>query len=128
VESGYVKPEVLARKPSEIPLVRYVLSTGDIDQGDLYAAISEEQNLPIGRPDEISVPVTRSFPSDVARRWSVLPFKLVAGSLHVAGSEPPTEEMHIELSAFSSMEIRFQLITPTEFEELAEEYLPTGSS
>jgi adsorption protein B len=128
VESGYVKPEVLARKPSEMPLVRYVLSTGDIDQGDLYAAISEEQNLPIGRPDEISVPVTRSFPSDVARRWSVLPFKLVAGSLHVAGSEPPTEEMHIELSAFSSMEIRFQLITPTEFEELAEEYLPTGSS
>lgn len=95
-----------------------------IEERDLYEAISLEQNLPMGRPEGVSAPVTRSFPAEVSRRWQVLPFKVVAGSLHVAASEPPTDEMHRELSTFSSMEIRFQLVTPTEYKELTEEYLP----
>jgi hypothetical protein len=32
--------------------------------------------------------------------------------------------MHDDLRKFSSLEIRFHLVTPSEFEELAEEYLP----
>ncbi len=72
--------------------------------------------------------VTRSFPAAVSRRWQVLPFKVVAGSLHVAGPEPPTDEMQEELRTFSSMEIRFQLVTPTEFEELTREYLPEAAA
>jgi hypothetical protein len=32
--------------------------------------------------------------------------------------------MHEELRTFSSMEIRFQLVTPTDFAELTREYLP----
>jgi hypothetical protein len=32
--------------------------------------------------------------------------------------------MNDELRKFSSLEIRFHLITPAEFEELAREYLP----
>jgi hypothetical protein len=31
--------------------------------------------------------------------------------------------MHNEIRQFSSLEVRFQLITPSEFEELAAQYL-----
>lgn len=128
VQSGYMSTDVLAAalasKPAERTLIAHLLSQNLIAEKDLYEAIGLEQNLPAGKPEEVSVPVTRSFPAAVSRRWQVLPFKVVAGSLHVAGSEPPTDRMHEELRTFSSMEIRFQLITPTEFEELAKEYLP----
>jgi len=48
---------------------------------------------------------------------------VTAGHLFVAGPELPSEKMHDDLRKFSSLEIRFHLITPTEFEELAHEYL-----
>jgi len=57
------------------------------------------------------------------KRWKVLPYKVAAGHLFVAGSELPSDEMHDALRKFSSLEIRFHLVTPTEFEELAHEYL-----
>jgi hypothetical protein len=102
----------------------HLLSLGVISEKNLYEAISLEQNLPIGKPEHVSLAISRSFPAAVARRWQVLPFKVAAGSLHVAASLPPTDEMQEELRRFSSMDIRFQLVTPTEFAELAREYLP----
>jgi len=128
VNSGYLAAEALAAliasKPANRPLPAHLLKEKAISEADLYEAISLEQNLPRGKPAEVSPPVTRSFPAAIARKWRVLPFKVVAGHLYVAGSEPPTEEMQAELKTFSSMEIRFQLITPTEFTELEREYLP----
>jgi hypothetical protein len=96
-----------------------------ITEQDLYAALSLQNNLPLGKPEpgSVSLPVTRSIPAVVARRWRVLPFRIAAGELHVAGSELPVEQMHRDIRHFSSLEIRFYLVTPTEFEELAEAYL-----
>jgi adsorption protein B len=128
VGSGYLTAqaltELLASKPAARSLVAHLLKMNALPEADLYEAISLEQHLPLGKPAEVSAAVTRSFPAAVARKWRVLPFKIVAGHLHVAGSEPPTEEMQEELKTFSSMEIRFQLVTPTEFAELEKEYLP----
>jgi len=58
------------------------------------------------------------------RRWKVLPYKVAAGHLFVAGSELPSDERHDVLRICLSLEIRFHLVTPTEFEELAHESLP----
>jgi adsorption protein B len=128
VASGFLDDASLqaaiASKPPERTLAAHLLKLAVISEVDLYSAISLEQNLPIGKPKDVSTPVTRSFPAEVSRRWEVLPFKVVAGSLHVAGAQPPTDEMQEELRTFSSMEIRFQLITPTDFAELTREYLP----
>ena len=128
IGSGFLDPHTLnaalANKPEGRRLGTHLLKTGVISEEDLYTAISLEQNLPVGKPDVVSQPVTRSFPAEVSRRWQVLPFKVVAGSLYVAGPEPPTDEMNEELRGFSSMEIRFQLVTPTDFEKLKQEYLP----
>jgi hypothetical protein len=53
----------------------------------------------------------------------ILPFRIAAGELYIAGSELPGEEMQNDIRQFSSLEVRFQLVTPTEFEKLAEQYL-----
>jgi hypothetical protein len=53
----------------------------------------------------------------------VLPFRIAAGELYVAGSEIPDDAMHGEIRKFSSLEIRFQLVTPSEYQELADQYL-----
>jgi adsorption protein B len=116
--------DALASKPAERTFAVHLLKLGIISEQDLYEAISLERNLPLGKPERISARATRSIPAAVARKWSVLPFKIAAGHLHVAGSEPPSEEMQAELRRFSSLEIRFQLVTPTDFAELAEQYLP----
>jgi adsorption protein B len=115
----------LASRPPGRRLGEHLLLLGMITEQDLYTALSLQNNLPLGKPDPdaVSLPVTRSIPAVVARRWRVLPFRIAAGELYVAGSELPGEQMHRDIRHFSSLEIRFHLVTPTEFEELAEAYL-----
>jgi len=115
----------LASRPLGLRLGEHLLSLGLITEQDLYTALSLQNNLPLGKPEpeSVSLPVTRSIPAIVARRWRVLPFRIAAGELYVAGSELPGEQMHRDIRHFSSLEIRFQLVTPTEFEELALAYL-----
>jgi len=126
----YLSPEdletALAAKPAGVRLGDFLVEQGKITVTDLYEALSLQQNVPYGKPgsDAISRPVTRSLPAEVAKRWKVLPYKVAAGHLFVAGSELPSDAMHDDLRKFSSLEIRFHLVTPMEFEELAQEYLP----
>jgi bacteriophage N4 adsorption protein B len=116
----------LASKPAGVRLGDYLIGIGQLNENDVYEALSLQQNLPFGKPEPaaISRPITRSFPADIAKRWKVLPYRVAAGSLFVAGPELPSDAMHDELRKFSSLEIRFHLVTPTEFEEMASEYLP----
>jgi adsorption protein B len=116
----------LAAKPAGTRLGDYLIAQGTLSESDVYEALSLQQNVPFGKPgpEVISRPITRSLPVDVAKRWKVLPYKVAAGHLFIAGSELPSDEMHSELRRFSSLEIRFHLVTPTEFKELTREYLP----
>ncbi len=127
--SQWITPEQLAkavasRKPGE-RLGEYLVKHGLISESDLYAALSLQNNLPLGKPDEnaVSIPVTRTLPAAVSRRWRAIPFRISAGELYIAGSEVPDEEMQKEIRLFSSLELRFQLVTPSEFDELARQYL-----
>jgi bacteriophage N4 adsorption protein B len=127
--SNWVTPEQLSwalasRKPGE-RLGEYLVTQGLISEADLYAALSLQNNLPLGKPDEsaVSIPVTRTLPAEVSRRWRAIPFRISAGELYIAGSEVPDEEMQKEIRLFSSLELRFHLVTPSEFEELANQYL-----
>ena len=67
--------------------------------------------------------MARGLPWDVIRDWRVMPFKVEMGSLFVAGPEPPTEEMQRDLKKYTSLEVRFQLITPANFAELTSSLL-----
>ena len=102
-----------------------VVNQGLISESDLYAALSLQNNLPLGKPtpESVSRPITRSLPAELSRRWRVLPFRIVAGELYLAGTDVPDEAMQSEIRQFSSLDLRFHLVTPTEYEELATEYL-----
>jgi hypothetical protein len=127
--SGWIAPAqletALASRPAGQRLGEHLLSLGMISEQDLYAALSLQNNLPLGKPEPeaVSLAVTRALPAVIARRLRVLPFRIAGGELYVAGSELPGEQMHRDIRHFSSLEIRFHLVTPTEFEELAEAYL-----
>ena len=64
-----------------------------------------------------------SVPAELARKWRVLPYRARAGQLYVAGPELPSDEMTDELERCCRLQLRFQLVTPTDFRELAREYL-----
>jgi adsorption protein B len=106
-------------------LGEYLLAQHMITEEDLYTALSLQNNLEYSMPEPaaVSLPVTRALPAAVAKKWRVLPFRISAGELYVAGSELPGDEMQKEIRQFSSLEIRFQLVTPSEYAELAAQYL-----
>jgi len=118
----------VASKPAGLRLGEHLVQLGKLSVDELYEALSLQQNLPLGTPDRatISRRVTRSLPARIAKKWKVLPYKIAAGHLFVAGPELPTEEMSAELRRFCSLELRFHLVTPAEFDELAAEYLPAA--
>jgi adsorption protein B len=117
--------QALVSRPSGRRLGEHLMRLGLLTEEDLYAALSLQNSLPLGKPEPevVSIPVTRALPAAVARRLHVLPFRIAAGELYVAGSELPGEEMQNDIRQFSSLEIRFQLVTPTEFQKLADQYL-----
>jgi len=116
----------LASKPPDRRLGEHLVALGKLSEADLYEALSLQQSMPFGRPapEAVSPAVTRTLPAHMARKWKVLPFRVRAGRLFVLGPELPTDEMTRELSRFCSLEIDFQLVTPSDYEELAREYLP----
>jgi hypothetical protein len=115
----------LASKPDARRLGEHLMSLGMVSEQDVYRALALQNNLPIGKPEpsSVSLAVTRALPSAVAKKWRVIPLRIVAGELHMAGSELPGEQMQEEIRQFSSLEIRFQLVTPTDYAELANRYL-----
>lgn len=117
--------QALGAKPPSVRLGEFLISAGLISEQDLYAALALQSSLPLGLPDpEMVVPaVTRSLPARMMEKWEVLPFRISGGELFVAGPELPRKEMETDLRKFSSLELRFHLITKAEFRELSLKYL-----
>jgi adsorption protein B len=115
----------LASRPKGRRLGEHLRQLGLITEENLYTALSLQNNLPLGKPEpeSVSVQVTRALPAAVAKRYRVLPFRIAGGELYLAGPEVPGEELHREIREYSTLEIRFHLVTPVEFEELAATYL-----
>ena len=97
-----------------------------LSEADLYRALSIQSGIPGGSVSGLEVDrlATRVLPAEVARRWSVLPFRVETGQLHVAVADVPSPDLRKELARHSSLEIRYRLVRPTEFARLEREYLP----
>jgi len=117
--------EALKTKPAGTRLGWHLVKLGFLTETQLYSAVSQQQSLQTGRvaPQQVNPNVARGLPWDVIRAWRVLPFKVERGSLFVAGPELPTEEMQQDLKKYTSLEVRFQLITPANFAELTSSLL-----
>jgi hypothetical protein len=97
-----------------------LVNTGVLSPHALYEALSLQQGLPLVQIEAASVPdgVARTLPEKLVRDWKVLPFRVAGGALYLAGPEIPTAETTCALRPFTSLELRFHLIPPAEFEAL----------
>ncbi len=109
----------LKSKPPRTRLGEWLVRLGMLTEEELYEALSIQSGVPLGIEaiDRIQAPAARTIPQDVARQWCVVPFEIRHGELHVAGPEPAAG-MEFALGEYTSLRIRFHLVTPREFQEL----------
>jgi adsorption protein B len=117
--------EALALAPSGVRLGEHLMLARKLSEHDVYAALSAQAGIPLGRPSarEVSPSATRAIPAAAARRWKVLPYRVSMGQLHLLTSDVPTETMSRELAGLSGLEIRFRLVRPIDLAELSQRYL-----
>jgi adsorption protein B len=116
----------LGRAPDGLRLGEYLLQLQRISEENLYQALSSQLGIPCGLPgsSEVDRLAIRVLPVAVALRWKVMPYRVDAGQLHIVTADVPSEAMIRELNRLSELELRFHLIRPNEFDDLAKEYLP----
>jgi adsorption protein B len=128
VDSAALSAESMEKAAAECPpsvrIGEYLIARGLATETEVYEALALQQNLDLGIPESMRAEALNCFPAEISHRWRVLPYREEDGALHVAGTNPPCETMLREISRFSSREIRFRLITPTEYAALAEQRLP----
>ena len=112
--------QALESRPSGVRLGAQLVRLGHLRENDLYEALSLQQGLPLAHlaPEDVERKSVRVLPSAVARNWRVLPFRVAEGSLFVAGPDLPSPEMNDALRAFTALQIRFHLVTPSQYNVL----------
>ncbi len=129
VGSGYLNAatlhSALGACPAGTRLGEFLVANGALTEESLYEALSLQQGLPFTHVevDQIVPRVARALPARVARQWRVLPFQIAEGSLLLASPELPTPELTSAIRNFTSLEIRFHLVTPSEYEHLVDALL-----
>ncbi len=127
--SGYLTTDQLAHALSTMPpggeLAEHLVRTGLLGEQEVYEAISLQLGLALGRiePAEVHRNVARALPAAVIERWNVFPYRIEAGSLHLASPDLPSDELHEELRRLTRLDIRVELVTPSNFRVLSEELL-----
>lgn len=115
----------LAKQTPGMRLGEYLVGARKLEMEALYQALSFQQGLPLAQVETETVPwpVAHALPEHAVRQWQVLPFRIEQQNLFVASPEAPGAETAQALRAFTSLEIRFHLVTPAEFERLAKALL-----
>jgi len=110
----------LQTRPAAVRLGEHLVRSGWLDEDSLYRALSLQQGLPVSDVEPVDVPVAvaRAIPEHVVKKWQVMPFRVAEGSMHLATSDVPSNEMSSALRSFTSLEIRFHLVKPAVFEKL----------
>jgi adsorption protein B len=116
-----VVAEALAARPTGVRLGEFLASAGRLTWDSLYEALSFQQGLPVAhiQVETVPKPVAWSLPEHVVRRWRILPFRVADRALHLASPDAPSAELAAALGEFTTLEPRFHLVTPPEFDRLA---------
>jgi adsorption protein B len=111
----------LAERTPGVRLGEYLVRSRKLDIEELYRALSFQQGLPLANvePEKVPWQVAHALPEHAIRQWQVLPFRIAEQNLFVASPESPGPETAQALRELTSLEIRFHLVTPAEFERLS---------
>ncbi|HLX45600.1 MAG TPA: glycosyl transferase family protein [Bryobacteraceae bacterium] len=129
VSSGYLTTAALrvalATKPPDLRLGEHLVRIRQIDEASLYDGLSLQKGLPLTDPDPSEIPprVARALPEHVVRQWNALPFRVAEGALDLAVADVPSHAMSAALRPFTTLELRFHLVTPGKFRKLAKALL-----
>lgn len=115
----------LASKQPHERLGEYLVAAGPLTEDALYCGLSVQQSVPFEPLDgaRIRTGVARSLPGPVARRCRVVPFRVEAGKLYVAGPEYPSDATLEHLRGFTRLKIEFHYITPRNYQRLTADLL-----
>jgi adsorption protein B len=125
VQSRIVTPEQMAQARElfagggDLGDLLHMLSL--VSEEDLCRARSLQAGVISGRvdPKDVKMRVIRTLPRHIAKRCEVLPVDVKGGRLLVAGPRIPAPNLLEELRRFSALPIDFQLVTKSNFDELA---------
>ena len=115
----------LAVQPRGVRLGEYLVQSEQLSEENLYRALSQQAGLELGLPraGEVSAPATHALPANTSRRWRVLPYRVCAGQMHLLTPEIPTSDMLRHLEEVATLELRFRLVQPRDYERIADRYL-----
>ena len=125
VGSGYLTQPALdaalATRPAGRRIGEHLVAARVINEESLYEALSLQQALPTVHlePRDVAPAVARAIPERILRQWGVLPFRIAGGGLHLAAPEAPSSPMMAALAPFTTLELRFHLMTPSAFARLS---------
>ena len=113
--------EVLPLMSEESDLGNLLLMMGMVSEDDLCRARSLHAGVISGKVEVklVKPRIVRTLPRHVIKRFGVLPVALNDGRLLVAGPYVPAPTLFEELKRFTSLPIDFQLVTKSNFDELA---------
>lgn len=120
--------EALRTLPAGRRLGEHLVGLGKVSRHEVYQALSAQSGIPFGAPleDEINRAAARTLPVSAARRWRVLPYNVAMGQLHLATTEPPSDEMIRAIARSTTLELRFRLTPPEEFQSLERKVYAQG--
>lgn len=122
VGQGRLRPSeldaALSTQPRGLRLGEHLHRQGLISTEDIYAALAEQHALPLADCTLSRPEILRAFPADICRDLKVIPFAVRKGCLLVAATDAPDENIEAAIRPYTSLKIRFHLITPEGFEFL----------
>jgi len=124
VSCGFVSQQklmlALAGLPPDANLAEHLRASGVVSDDDLCKALSLHTGVPSLKIDarKVKAFIARSLPAHLEKRHGVVPVRVHAGKLLVAGQNVLSPDALEELQGFTSLPIEFQLVTRRNYEEL----------
>ncbi|MBS1823932.1 MAG: glycosyl transferase family protein [Acidobacteria bacterium] len=115
----------LRTKPQQVRLGEHLVRSRLLTEQQVYQALSLQASIPLLHidPRRIRASTARALPVHVVEQWRVVPYQVAGGFLFLACAESPSESMKAELGKFTKLDIRWQLVTASNFAELRQALL-----
>jgi adsorption protein B len=120
---GQIEQALRSLPPGE-RLGEHLVRRRVLSESELYSALAAQQNLPFESLDATALTgeAFERLPLRWARRLEVIPVRVTHGRyLWVAGPELPDDGLAEQITRLTSLQARFQLITPTNYRRLRDE-------